>query len=82
MPRSTWIRWAGINFFAAVPRVTLVSGLDSVYVSNVHAGTLSEPLRGEQARGSLRRLQHHAGYRRRPENGRSRPDDTIRLRWC
>jgi hypothetical protein len=31
----------GINFFAAVPRVTLVSGLDSVYVSNVHAATLS-----------------------------------------
>jgi hypothetical protein len=31
----------GINFFAAVPRVSLVSGLDSIYVSNVHAAALS-----------------------------------------
>jgi hypothetical protein len=30
----------GINFFAAVPRVSLVSGLDSIYVSNVHSATL------------------------------------------
>jgi hypothetical protein len=31
----------GLNFFAAVPRPSLVSGLDSIYISNVHAATLS-----------------------------------------
>jgi hypothetical protein len=31
----------GINFFVANPRPALVSGLDSIYVSNVHAGTFT-----------------------------------------
>ena len=30
----------GINFFAGAPRATLVSGLDSIYVSNLHAANL------------------------------------------
>lgn len=30
----------GIAFFAAVPRISLVQGLDSIYISNVHAANL------------------------------------------
>ncbi len=32
---------AGIAFFAAVPRISLVQGTDSIYISNVHAATLT-----------------------------------------
>jgi hypothetical protein len=31
----------GIAFFIANPRPTLVQGLDSIYISNIHAGTLN-----------------------------------------
>jgi len=46
----------GITFFANIPRVTLVQGLDSVYVSNVHAANLG-------ARAVVaRRVDIWAGY--------------------
>jgi hypothetical protein len=60
---------AGINFFAAVPRVTLVSGLDSVYISNIHAANLS-------ARFAVtKRVDLFAGYNitRDTGDGRSSP---------
>ena len=31
----------GIAFFAAIPRPTLIQGFDSIYISNIHAGTLN-----------------------------------------
>jgi hypothetical protein len=59
---------AGINFFAAVPRPTLVSGLDSLYVSNVHAGTLS-------ARFAIsKRVDLFAGYSITRDTGDGRPN--------
>jgi hypothetical protein len=47
---------AGIAFFAAIPRPSLVEGLDSIYISNVHAANLS-------ARFVVRkRVDIYAGY--------------------
>ena len=46
----------GITFFANIPRVTLVQGQDSVYVSNVHSANLG-------ARAVLKkRVDVYAGY--------------------
>ena len=59
----------GITFFANNPRVTLVQGQDSVYISNVHAGNLG--MRAVVAR----RVDLYAGYNinRDTGDGRSNP---------
>ncbi len=53
----------GIDYFASGQFIT---GQQSIYISNLHVAQSDCPLRHQETSRYIRRLQPHAGYRRRP----------------